>query len=191
MTNRWKSADGTLQVAGKTIKYLSDKDPAHLPWKDLGVEIVFECTGVFTQSEGLEKHLPPGPRRGAVGAPQGWRRLLHRPRRHQARRGRPRISCASCTTNCIAPVMEVMGRRIGIKKATMTTIHAYTSSQAIVDGPAKKWRRGRAGAANLVPTSTGAAMAATNVLPQYKGKFDGVAVRAPVVRQAPWPISCS
>ena len=90
------------------------------------------------------------------------------------------VSCASCTTNCIAPVMEVMGRRIGVKKAIMTTIHAYTSSQAIVDGPAKKWRRGRAGAANLVPTSTGAAIAATETLPEFKGKFDGVAVRAPV-----------
>ncbi|HZE21356.1 MAG TPA: type I glyceraldehyde-3-phosphate dehydrogenase, partial [Desulfobaccales bacterium] len=89
-------------------------------------------------------------------------------------------SCASCTTNCITPVVEVMGRRIGIKKALMTTIHAYTSSQAMVDGPSKKWRRGRAGAANLVPTSTGAAVATTNVLPQYKGKFDGTAVRCPV-----------
>jgi glyceraldehyde 3-phosphate dehydrogenase len=90
------------------------------------------------------------------------------------------ISCASCTTNCITPVVEIMGRRIGIKKAVMTTIHAYTSSQAIVDGPNKKFRRGRAGAANLVPTSTGAAVATTNTLPQYKGKFDGVSVRCPV-----------
>jgi glyceraldehyde 3-phosphate dehydrogenase len=90
------------------------------------------------------------------------------------------ISCASCTTNCITPVVEIMGRRIGVKKAVMTTIHAYTSSQAIVDGPNKKFRRGRAGAANLVPTSTGAAVATTNTLPQFKGKFDGVAVRCPV-----------
>jgi glyceraldehyde 3-phosphate dehydrogenase len=90
------------------------------------------------------------------------------------------VSCASCTTNCIAPVMEVMGRRIGVIKAMMTTIHAYTSSQGIVDRPAKKWRRGRAGAANLVPTSTGAAIAATETLPEFKGKFDGVAVRAPL-----------
>ena len=91
------------------------------------------------------------------------------------------ISFTSCTTNCITPVVEIMGRRIGIKKAIMTTIHAYTSSQAIVDGPKKgKWRRGRAGAANLVPTSTGAAVATTNTLPQYKGKFDGVSVRCPV-----------
>ena len=90
------------------------------------------------------------------------------------------ISCASCTTNCAAPVMEVLQRRIGVKKATMTTIHAYTSSQAIVDGPAKKFRRGRAGAANFVPTSTGAAKAVTKILPELKGKFDGIAVRGPV-----------
>jgi glyceraldehyde 3-phosphate dehydrogenase (phosphorylating) len=90
------------------------------------------------------------------------------------------ISCASCTTNCITPVVEIMGRRIGVKKAIMTTIHAYTSSQAIVDAPHQKFRRGRAGAANLVPTSTGAAKATTNTLPQFKGKFDGVSVRCPV-----------
>ncbi|MBE9128382.1 MULTISPECIES: type I glyceraldehyde-3-phosphate dehydrogenase [unclassified Coleofasciculus] len=90
------------------------------------------------------------------------------------------ISCASCTTNCIAPVVEVMGRRIGVKKAMMTTVHAYTSSQEIVDGPSKKFRRGRAAAANLVPTSTGAGVATTKVLTQYENKFDGVAVRAPV-----------
>jgi glyceraldehyde 3-phosphate dehydrogenase len=90
------------------------------------------------------------------------------------------LSCASCTTNCITPVVEIMGRRIGVKKAIMTTIHAYTSSQSIVDGPHKKMRRGRAGAANFVPTSTGAAKATTKVLPEYKNKFDGVAVRAPV-----------
>jgi len=90
------------------------------------------------------------------------------------------ISCASCTTNCITPVVEVLGRRIGVQKATMTTIHAYTSSQLIVDGPKNKWRRGRAGAANLVPTSTGAAKATAKALPQYGGIFDGVAVRAPV-----------
>ena len=90
------------------------------------------------------------------------------------------ISCASCTTNSITPVVEVLGRHIGIRKATLTTIHAYTSSQALVDGPSKKWRRGRAAAANLVPTTTGAAVATTKALPQYEGKFDGVAVRVPV-----------
>ena len=94
--------------------------------------------------------------------------------------GAKTFSCASCTTNCITPVVEVMGRRIGIKKAIMTTIHAYTSTQAIVDVPAKKFRRGRAAAANFVPTSTGAAIATTKALPQYEGKFDGIAIRGPV-----------
>ena len=180
--NRVEFSREALQVAGKTIKFLSVKDPAQLPWKDLGVDIVFECTGLFTQSEGLGKHLAAGAKYAVLSAPPKGGDvccIVHGVTRPgEADRA---ISCASCTTNCITPVVEIMGRRIGIKKATMTTIHAYTSSQAIVDGPSKKFRRGRAGAANLVPTSTGAAVATTNVLPQYKGKFDGVAMRCPVI----------
>ena len=180
--HRVEITDGTLQVAGKTIKYLSERDPVNLPWKALGVEIVFECTGLFTQSEGLAKHLTAGAKYAVLSAPPKGGDvccIVHGVTKPgEADRA---ISCASCTTNCITPIVEIMGRRIGIKKATMTTIHAYTSSQAIVDGPSKKFRRGRAGAANLVPTSTGAAVATTNVLPQYKGKFDGVAMRCPVV----------
>ena len=180
--HRVEITGGTLQVAGKTIKYLSERDPVNLPWKALGVEIVFECTGLFTQSEGLGKHLTAGAKYAVLSAPPKGGDvccIVHGVTKPgEADRA---ISCASCTTNCITPIVEIMGRRIGIKKATMTTIHAYTSSQAIVDGPSKKFRRGRAGAANLVPTSTGAAVATTNVLPQYKGKFDGVAMRCPVV----------
>jgi glyceraldehyde 3-phosphate dehydrogenase len=175
-------AAAALEVAGKTVKYLSERDPANLPWKDLGVDIVFECTGLFTQSEGLEKHISAGAKYAILSAPPKGGDvccIVHGVT--QPGEADRAISCASCTTNCITPVVEIMGRRIGIKKATMTTIHAYTSSQAIVDGPAKKFRRGRAGAANLVPTSTGAAVATTNVLPQYKGKFDGVAMRCPVI----------
>jgi len=171
-----------FQVAGKTIKYCSERDPANLPWKELGIELVFECTGLFTNAEGLGKHLSAGARYAILSAPPKGSdvcTIVHGVTKPGA--ADRAISCASCTTNCITPVVEIMGRRIGIKKATMTTIHAYTSSQAIVDGPAKKVRRGRAGAANLVPTSTGAAVATTNVLPQYKGKFDGVAMRCPVV----------
>jgi glyceraldehyde 3-phosphate dehydrogenase len=179
--HRVKEVAGGFEVAGKTIKFLSVKDPAQLPWKDLGVKIVFECTGLFTQSEGLGKHVQAGAQYAILSAPPKGADvccIVHGVTRPgEADRA---ISCASCTTNCITPVVEIMGRRIGIKKAMMTTIHAYTSSQAIVDGPNKKFRRGRAGAANLVPTSTGAAVATTNVLPQYKGKFDGVAVRCPV-----------
>jgi len=179
--NRVTAGTDCLQVTGKTIKYLSVKDPAQLPWKDLGVEIVLECTGLFTTSEGLSKHVAAGAKYAVLSAPPKGGDvccIVHGVTQPGA--AERAISCASCTTNCITPVVEIMGRRIGIKKAMMTTIHAYTSSQAIVDGPSKKWRRGRAGAANLVPTSTGAAVATTNVLPQYKGKFDGTAVRCPV-----------
>ncbi len=177
-----EAAGNALLVAGKSYQLLSEKDPARLPWRDLGVDIVFECTGVFTRKADLEKHLQAGAKRVILSAPiKGEGDIpmvvccVNVPGASCEL-----VSCASCTTNCIAPVMEVMGRRIGVIKAIMTTIHAYTSSQAIVDGPAQKWRRGRAGAANLVPTSPGAASAATETLPQFKGKFDGVAVRAPV-----------
>jgi glyceraldehyde 3-phosphate dehydrogenase len=179
--HRVSAGAGGLEVKGKSIKYLSVKDPAQLPWKELGVEIVIESTGLFTSSEGVSKHVAAGAKYAILSAPPKGADvccIVHGVTQPGA--GDRAISCASCTTNCITPVVEVMGRRIGIKKALMTTIHAYTSSQAMVDGPSKKWRRGRAGAANLVPTSTGAAVATTNVLPQYKGKFDGVAVRCPV-----------
>jgi glyceraldehyde 3-phosphate dehydrogenase len=179
--HRVSAGADSLKVNSKTIKYLNVKDPAQLPWKDLGVEIVMECTGLFTSSEGLSKHVTAGAKYAVLSAPPKGGQIctiVHGVTEPGA--GDRAISCASCTTNCITPVVEIMGRRIGIKKAIMTTIHAYTSSQAIVDGPSKKFRRGRAGAANLVPTSTGAAVATTNVLPQYKGKFDGTAVRCPV-----------
>jgi glyceraldehyde 3-phosphate dehydrogenase len=180
--HRVKIKGDGLEIAGKTIKYLSVKDPAQLPWKDLGVKIAFECTGLFTQGEGLSKHVAAGAQYAILSAPPKSADvccIVHGVTQPGA--GERLISCASCTTNCITPVVEIMGRRVGVKKAAMTTIHAYTSSQAIVDGPnSKALRRGRAGAANLVPTSTGAAKATTNTLPQYKGKFDGVAVRCPV-----------
>ncbi len=175
-----ETAGGDLVVGGKTIKFLSVKDPATLPWKDLGIEVVFECTGVFTNSEGLAKHVQAGAKYVILSAPPKdvMCTIVHGVTQPPA--GQQAFSCASCTTNCIAPIVEIIDRRIGIKKAIMTTIHAYTSSQAIVDGPAKKFARGRAGAANFVPTSTGAAKATTDILPHLKGKFDGVAVRGPV-----------
>ena len=179
--HRVTASGDTLVVNGKSIKFLSVKDPAQLPWKDLGVEVALECTGLFTQAEGLSKHIAAGAKFAILSAPPKGPEvccIVHGVTKPEA--GDRMISCASCTTNCITPVVEIMGRRIGVKKAVMTTIHAYTSSQAMVDGPNKKFRRGRAGAANLVPTSTGAAVATTNTLPQYKGKFDGVSVRCPV-----------
>jgi len=172
--------DNNLVVDGKTIKFLSVKDPSQLPWKELGIDLVFESTGIFTNTEGLQKHVGAGAKYVLLSAPPKdvMCTIVHgvtEPPKDQHA-----FSCASCTTNCIAPVVEIIDRHFGIKKAIMTTIHAYTSSQAIVDGPAKKWARGRAGAANFVPTSTGAAKATTDILPDLKGKFDGVAVRGPV-----------
>ncbi|MHB8068099.1 MAG: type I glyceraldehyde-3-phosphate dehydrogenase [Desulfobaccales bacterium] len=174
-------AEGALIVDGKKYLALSEKDPAQLPWSKLGVDVVFECTGFFTNNEGLTKHLQAGAKMVYLSAPPKGAdvcTIVHGVTKPEG--GANIVSCASCTTNCITPVVEVMMRRIGVKKAIMTTIHAYTSTQAIVDSPAKKWRRGRAGAANFVPTSTGAAKATTNCLPALKGKFDGLGVRGPV-----------
>jgi len=176
-----ESGPDSLVIDGKTYPLFSEKDPTKLPWEKLGVDIVLECTGVFTKLEDLKKHVQAGAKFVLLSAPakgDGVPTVVHGVNKLD---GSTNIfSCASCTTNCISPVVEIMGRRIGIKKAIMTTVHAYTASQAIVDGPNKKMRRGRAGAANLVPTSTGAAIATTKAMPEYQGKFDGVAVRAPV-----------
>lgn len=170
-----------LAMNGKSYHLVSEKDPAQLPWRDLNVDIVFECTGVFNKRPDLQKHVQAGAKYVLLSAPTKTDDvpiLVYGV--NTMEQGTQIISCASCTTNCIAPVVEVMGRRIGIKKAIMTTIHAYTATQSVVDSPNKKMRRGRAAAANFVPSSTGAAIATTKALPQYQGKFDGVAVRAPI-----------
>ncbi len=176
------SADGdNLVVDGTPYRVIGEKDPARLPWGDLEIDIVFECTGLFTRMEDLEKHLTAGARAVILSAPSKSPEVATVVGGVNRSGGEEKIiSCASCTTNCIAPVMEILERRLGVRKALMTTIHAYTSSQGLVDGPHKKPRRGRAAAANFVPTSTGAALATQKVLPQYEGKFDGVAVRGPV-----------
>ena len=170
-----------LIVGDQRYHVLGEKDPASLPWKDMEVDLVLECTGVFTTKSALEKHLEAGAKRVILSAPAKGEGnipfVVHGV--NEAGDG-PIVSTASCTTNCIAPVIEVIGRRIGLRKAAMTTVHAYTASQAIVDGPASKWRRGRAAALNFVPTSTGAARATTKALPQYEGCFDGAAIRGPV-----------
>jgi glyceraldehyde 3-phosphate dehydrogenase len=174
--------DGALIVDGEEYTFFAEKDPAQLPWGELDLDIAFECTGIFRTAEDLEKHLEAGARFAILSAPaksEGVPTIVHGvnvPEDESVRY----LSCASCTTNCITPVVEVMKRRIGVENAIMTTIHAYTSTQAIVDGPSKKIRRGRAAAVNFVPTSTGAAIATTKVLPELKGRFDGVAVRAPI-----------
>ncbi len=173
--------DSNLVVDGKEYPFLQERDPADLPWEDMGVDIALECTGFFRTAEGLEKHLQAGAKFAILSAPaksEGVPTVVHGVKVPDE--SIKMLSCASCTTNCITPVVEVMDRRFGVAKAIMTTIHAYTSTQAIVDGPSKKIRRGRAAAANFVPTSTGAAIATTQVLPELEGRFDGVAVRAPI-----------
>jgi glyceraldehyde 3-phosphate dehydrogenase len=175
------SVPGALLVDGKKIPLLAERDPAKLPWAELGVDLVLESTGVFTRAEDLERHIRAGASYVILSAPTASQivpTVVHGVNRPE---GRPRvISCASCTTNCITPLVEVAQRRIGVERAVMTTIHAYTAGQQLVDGPSAKFRRGRAGAANLVPTSTGAARATTRAVPELAGRFDGVAVRAPI-----------
>jgi glyceraldehyde 3-phosphate dehydrogenase len=170
-----------LIIAGKPIRYHSEKDPARLPWQSLGVDIVLECTGVFTKREDLEKHIQAGAKYVILSAPAKSDDVVTVVHGVNTLDGGTRIlACASCTTNCITPVVEIIGRRIGIQKAIMTTVHAYTASQGIVDKPSKNFERGRAGAANFVPTSTGAAKATAKALPQLDNLFDGIAVRGPV-----------
>jgi glyceraldehyde 3-phosphate dehydrogenase len=175
-------SDGeNLVIARNRLPYYHEKDPARLPWSSLGVDIVLECTGVFTKKEDLEKHIQAGAKYVILSAPAKSDDVVTVVHGVNTANGNPRIiACASCTTNCITPVIEIIGRRIGINKAIMTTVHAYTASQAIVDSQNKRFERGRAGAANFVPTSTGAAIATTKALPQYKDLFDGIAVRGPV-----------
>jgi glyceraldehyde 3-phosphate dehydrogenase len=171
----------SLIVGAHRIPVFARRDPAELPWADLGVDLVFECTGAFRREEDLKKHLSAGARFVILSAPaktETVATVVHGVNKAPA--GQQVISCASCTTNCITPVVEVMDRRIGVQQAIMTTVHAYTSSQQLIDGPSKDFRRGRAGAANMLPASTGAAMATTKALPALAGRFDGVAVRVPI-----------
>ncbi len=171
-----------LVVDGRKIQVFKEKDPAQLPWKDMNVDLVIESTGLFTEEEEAKKHISAGAKHVIISAPtksKTVRTVVHGVNEapddeHVI------ISCASCTTNSITPPVEVIGRRIGIKKAILTTVHAYTSTQSLVDSPQKKVRRGRAAAANIVPSTTGAAVATTKVLPQHQGKFDGMALRVPV-----------
>lgn len=183
---RWerdaRAQNDRLYVDDVGYPILSERDPAKLPWREMGIDVVFECTGVFRERADLVKHIEAGARFVILSAPtksDDIPTVIHGV--NSGRQGPTQIiSCASCTTNCITPVVEVMRRRIGIKKATMTTIHAYTATQSIVDRGNKDYRRGRAAAANLIPSSTGAAFATTRALPELRGRFDGVAVRVPV-----------
>lgn len=177
-----RSKDGkSIAIEDHGIYYYSEKDPSQLPWKQHEIDVVFECTGLFTKTEELQKHLDAGAKQVVLSAPAKSEEMLtvvHGVNKNED--NRQIISSASCTTNCITPVVEVMRRHVGIEKATMTTVHAYTSNQGLVDSPAKRFRRGRAAAANMVPTTTGAATASAKAIPEIKGKFDGVAIRVPI-----------
>jgi glyceraldehyde 3-phosphate dehydrogenase len=178
-----RAEDGCLYVGNQKITYLSEKDPVRLPWKELEAEIVIESTGVFTRGEDAEKHITAGATYVVISAPAksvDTPTVVHGV---NAPDGKMHVfSCASCTTNNVSPVIEILGRRLGIKKAILSTVHAYTATQSTVDGPSKKKpRMGRAAAINLIPATTGAAVATIKALPQYAGKFDGIAIRTPVV----------
>ncbi|MDQ5932415.1 MAG: type I glyceraldehyde-3-phosphate dehydrogenase [Candidatus Saccharimonadales bacterium] len=177
------TSDGeNLVVGGKTIKVLAEKDPAALPWKDLGVDLVIESTGFFTEIEGASKHIEAGAKRVVISGPtksEGIDTIVLGANDESVEGSSEVISNASCTTNSLGAVMAVLEAEFGIEKSMLTTVHSYTASQALQDAPKKDLREGRNASENIVPTSTGAAVAVTKVLPQLKGKFDGISMRVP------------
>ncbi|HSL37188.1 MAG TPA: type I glyceraldehyde-3-phosphate dehydrogenase [Arthrobacter sp.] len=175
--------DGNIVVDGRIVKVLAERDPAKLPWGELGVDVVIESTGFFTKAADAQKHIDAGAKKVLISAPasdeditivMGVNDGLYDPAAHHI------ISNASCTTNCLGPLAKVVNDAFGIERGLMTTIHAYTADQNLQDGPHKDLRRARAAAINMVPTSTGAAKAIGLVLPELKGKLDGYAIRVPV-----------
>jgi glyceraldehyde 3-phosphate dehydrogenase len=178
-----EATDGVIRAAGKELKVLAERDPAGLPWGDLGIDVALESTGLFTKREGAQKHLDAGARKVLISAPAtepdvtlvlGVNEDEYDADSHHI------VSNASCTTNCVAPMAKVLHDAFTIEQGYMTTIHAYTNDQRILDLPHEDLRRARAGAINLIPTSTGAARAIGLVLPDLKGKVDGISIRAPV-----------
>ena len=178
-----KAKDNSILVNGKEIKITAIKDPAQLPWKDLKINVVLECTGLFTDKEKAAGHITAGAKKVIISAPaknediticMGVNHEKYDPKRHHV------ISNASCTTNCLAPVAKVLMEEFGIVRGLMTTIHAYTNDQKILDLPHKDLRRARAAGLSMIPTTTGAAKAVSLVIPELKGKLDGIAVRVPV-----------
>ena len=182
LPNKVEARDGAITLDGKEFQVLSVKDPALLPWKDLGVDIVFESTGKFTKRDDAAKHLAAGAKKVIVTAPAkgpdvtlvlGVNEEKYDPAKHHI------ISNASCTTNCLAPVAKVLQEKFGIKKGWMTTIHSYTNDQQLLDLPHRDLRRARAAALSIIPTTTGAASAVGEVMPAIKGKLDGISMRVP------------
>ncbi|KHL05195.1 type I glyceraldehyde-3-phosphate dehydrogenase [Sinomonas humi] len=183
LAEKVEARDGNIVVGGKEIKVLAERDPANLPWSDLGVDIVIESTGFFTKAADAKKHLAAGARKVIISAPatdedvtivMGVNDEVYDPEKDNI------ISNASCTTNCLGPLAKAINDAFGIERGLMTTIHAYTADQNLQDGPHRDLRRARAAAINMVPTSTGAAKAIGLVLPELKGKLDGYAIRVPV-----------
>ena len=177
------AGDGYIEVDGNKVKVFSEKDPAQIPWGEMGVEVVLESTGAFTSRDKAELHLRDTVKRVVISAPaknpditivMGVNHHLYDPEKHKV------ISNASCTTNCLAPVVKVLHERFGIKKGYMVTVHAYTNDQRVLDLPHKDLRRARAAGINIIPTTTGAAKAIGEVIPELKGKLDGSARRVPV-----------
>src|SRR5256885_13715342 len=179
---RVEAKEDTIAVDGDDFKVLQFRDPAQLPWKDLGVDVVFESTGLFTNRDAAAKHIAAGAKKVVITAPAkgpdfsvvlGVNDELYDPAKHHI------ISNASCTTNCLAPLAKVLHQTFGIRKGRMTTIHSYTNDQQLLDLPHKDLRRARAAALSMIPTTTGAAVAVGEVLPELKGKLDGMSMRVP------------
>ena len=174
--------ENSIFVDGKQIRVLAEKDPALLPWGEFGVDVVIEATGLFVQPDKARAHINAGAKKVVISAPakgEGAKFIVLGVNEHELTREDDIISNASCTTNCIAPVMAILEREFGIEKSLMTTIHSYTASQRILDAPAKDLREARSAAENIVPTTTGAAIATAKVIPSLVGKFDGLSVRVP------------
>lgn len=174
--------ENSIFVNGKQIRVLAEKDPALLSWGEFGIDVVIEATGLFVQPDKARAHINAGAKKVVISAPakgEGAKFIVLGVNEHELTREDDIISNASCTTNCIAPVMAILEREFGIEKSLMTTIHSYTASQRILDAPAKDLREARSAAENIVPTTTGAAIATAKVIPSLVGKFDGLSVRVP------------
>src|SRR5215813_3958305 len=178
-----KAEGGALLVGNRSVKVLAERDPAKLPWKALGVDLVLECSGLFTDRDKAAKHLEAGARKVIISAPAkgadltiayGVNQDAYDPKKHHV------VSNASCTTNCLAPIAKVLHDSFGVTRGLMTTVHAYTNDQRILDLPHEDLRRARAAALSMIPTSTGAAKAIGLVIPELAGKLDGMAMRVPV-----------
>ena len=185
LKNEISYTDDGIIVKGRKIKVYAETDPNNLPWKDLGIDVVFECTGKFTSKEKAEAHINAGAKKVIISAPAkgDLKTIVYGVNEETLDGSETIISAASCTTNCLAPVVNVLNNEFGIKKGFMTTVHAYTNDQTVLDVAHKKGaksRRGRAAGANIIPTSTGAASAIGKVIPSLNGKLDGSALRVPV-----------